>query len=305
MTECIQVLEDLFKQEADGSVENRPTTELSLPKGILRLKAGGTYGLNTFGFKAYPAGGRYLVFVYDLDTGLEGIVEARGLTEERTGAVTALGTRYMARPESSTLGIIGSGREARAQLTYLAGTLPLTNVRVFSRSPEKRQEFAREMTERLALDVVPVETAAECVRDADVVTTITNANDPVLEGAWLSPRTHINAVGATTPNRRELDDEAVALAQTIVVEHFPQAKEECGELLHAEASGCFSWDKATELHEVVAGSKPGRRSEDEITLFDTIGVGSEDVAIATYALRKAKEQGVGIELPFDPPFRAR
>ena len=300
--ECIQLIEDLFRQEGEGKVENRPTTELKLPKGILRLKAGGTYGLNTFGFKAYPAGGRYLVFVYDLDTGLDGIVEARGLTEARTGAVSALGTRYMARPGSETMGIIGTGREARAQLNYIAKVAPLKLVKAYSRSAENRETFAKEMSGKLGFEVRAVDSAEECVKDVDIVTTITNANAPVMEGAWLSPGTHVNAVGATTPNRRELDDEAVSRAATVVVEHLPQAKEECGELLHAEANGLFSWSQVVELKDVLDGSVKVRSADGDITLFDTIGVGAEDVAVATYALKRARARGVGIELPFEPPY---
>ena len=180
--ECIALIENLFRQESDGTVENRPTTELSLPRGVFRLKAGGTYGMNTFGSKAYAAGGRYLVFVYDLNTGLDGIVESRGLTEHRTGAVSAVGTRYMARPGSSRLGIIGTGREARAQLSYLVRSMPITSVKAFSCKEENRETFARELSAQLSIQVLPAGSAAECVRDVDIVTTITNANDPVMEG---------------------------------------------------------------------------------------------------------------------------
>lgn len=301
-SECVQVIEDLFRDEAKGLVENHPTTELSLPKGVFRLKAGGTYGLNTFGFKAYPAGGRYTIYVYDLDTGLDGVVEARALTEARTGAVSAVGTKHLARPDSSTLGIIGTGREAKSQLTYLAHAMPLRSVKAYSRSAENREAFATEMSAKLGIEVLPVETARECVSDVDIVTTITNANSPVMEGAWLAPGTHINAVGATTPNRRELDVEAVARANTIVVEHLPQAKEECGELLTAIAEGKLTWTDVRELKDIVSGEITGRQSESDITLFDTIGVGAEDVAIATYVIRKAREVGVGIEMPFEPRY---
>ena len=300
--ECNQVIEDLFQHEFEGKVENKPTVELNLPKGIMRIKAGGTYGFNTFGFKAYPAGGRYLVVVYDVDTGLDGFVEARGLTEGRTGAVSAVGTKFMAREDASVMGIIGTGREARAQLTYITPTRPFKLIKAWSRSAENRDTFAKEMTEKLGIEVRAVDTAEECVRDSDVVTTITSANEPVLDGAWLSPGTHINAVGATPPGRRELDDEAVARSATVVVEHLPQAEEECGELLHAAANGRFNWDKVIELRDIIGGKVPGRVNRDDITLFDTIGVGAEDVAVATYLLRKARELDVGIDMPFEPPY---
>ena len=300
--ECNQMLEDLFLHEFQGKVENKPTVELNLPKGIMRIKAGGTYGFNTYGFKAYPAGGRYLVVIYDVDTGLDGFVEARGLTEARTGAVSAVGTKFMSREDSTTMGIIGTGREARAQLTYITAVRPFKLIKAWSRSAENRETFAREMTGKLGIEVVAVETAEECVSNVDVVTTITSASEPVFEGKWLAPGTHINAVGATTPNRRELDDEAVARAATVAVEYLPQASEECGELLHAAANGLFSWSNAIEMKDIVGGKVPGRNNATDITIFDTIGVGAEDVAVATYLLRKARELGVGIDLPFELPY---
>jgi len=300
-----EIIEDLFRQEAAGKVENRPTTELALPRGVFRLKAGGTYHLNTFGFKAYPFGGRYTIFVYDLETGIDGIVEARGLTEVRTGAVSAVATKYMARPASDTMGIIGTGREARAQLASLCLVRPFKRVKAYSRSAENRETFAAEMSKRLEIDVIPVDTGAECARDVDVVTTITSARDPVLEGAWLREGTHINAVGATTPERRELDAEAVERCGTIVVEHLPQAQAECGEILHSVERGRLDWAAVHEMQDIIAGGTPGRRDAAEITLLDSIGVGAEDVALATYILKKAREVGgVGVEMPFEPPYVA-
>ena len=299
-----RVMEDLFRQEAEGKVENKPTVELDLPRGVFRLKAGGTYGLNTFGFKAYPFGGRYLVFVYNLDSGLEGIVEARGLTEVRTGAISALATKYMAKPDAATMGIIGTGREARAQAAALCTVRDLRLIKAFSRSAENRERFAADVSKRTGVDVVPVDSADECVRDVDIVTTITSASEPVFAGRSLSPGTHINAVGATTLDRRELDEDAVERAAVVVVEHLPQAEAELGELHAAAKGGKFRWDAVVELKDVVSGAVPGRQSRDDITLFDSIGVGAEDVALATLALEKARERSAGIEMPFEPPYVA-
>jgi ornithine cyclodeaminase len=158
------------------------------------------------------------------------------------------------------------------------------------------------MSEKHGIEVVPVDSGEACVSEADVVTTITSANEPVLLGQWLRPGTHINAVGATSMNRREIDEEAVGRSTTIIVEHLPQAEAELGELHYAAKMGRFSWDTVRELKDVVGGAMPGRRSDDEITLFDSIGVGAEDVALATYALKKARERSIGIEMPFEPPY---
>ena len=300
--ECNKVIEELFVQEAAGKVENRPTVELSLPKGVFRIKAGTALHLNCFGYKAYPFGGRYMVYVYDLDTGLDGVVEARGLTEARTGAVTAIGTKYMARPDATTAGMIGTGREARAQLTYIASVRPLTKVWCYSRDAEHRREYAADMSQRLGIEVIAAESGREAVQDADIVTTITNASQPVLLGEWLREGTHINGVGATSMSRRELDEHAVAKCGTVIVEHLPQASAELGELHYAANLGMFDWSKVREMKDVVSGTVKGRNSASEITLFDTIGVGAEDVAMAAYFLKKARAMGVGQEMPFEPPY---
>jgi ornithine cyclodeaminase/alanine dehydrogenase-like protein (mu-crystallin family) len=295
--EAAEHIEQLFRQEADGQVVNRPTTELPLPRGFFRLKAGMTPGFGSYGFKAYGTG-RYTVFVYNIENNaLAGVVDAYGLTEIRTAAVSAVGARYMARAGSRTLGIIGTGREARAQVPAICAVMPIRSVKAYSRSEEHRQLYATEMRERLGIEVVPVANGEECVRDSDIVVTMTNARDPVLEGAWLSPGTFICAVGATTPERRELDEEAVRRAGTIVVEHMPQAQAECGELRHAVELGDLRWDRVTELKDLVSGRVAGRQNASEITLFDTIGIGSEDVALATYALAKARKLECGTELP--------
>jgi alanine dehydrogenase len=295
--EAAEQIELLFRQEGEGNVVNRPTTELPLPRGFFRLKAGMTPGFGSYGFKAYGTG-RYTVFVYNItNNALEGVVDAYGLTEIRTAAVSAVGARYMARPDSRTLGIIGTGREARAQVPAICAAIPIERVKAYSRSEEHRETYAREMRHRLGIDVSAVGTGEECVRGSDIVVTMTNAREPVLEGAWLTPGAFICAVGATTPERRELDEEAVRRAGTIVIEHLPQAQAECGELRHAVAIGDLTWDRVVELKDIVSGQVPGRDSADEITLFDTIGIGSEDVALATYALAKARELGGGVELP--------
>jgi ornithine cyclodeaminase/alanine dehydrogenase-like protein (mu-crystallin family) len=230
------------------------------------------------------------------------MVEARGLTEARTGAVSAVGTKYMAREDSTTMGIIGTGREARAQLTYIVPTRPFKLIKAYSRNAENRETFAREMSEKLGVEVVPVATSTEAAKDVDVLTTITSTSEPVFDGNDLSLGTHINAVGATTMNRREIDETAVSRSDVVVVEHLPQAEAELGELHYAADRGLFDWGKVIELKDIVGGAKKGRNGASEITLFDTIGVGAEDVAVATFLLKKARELGVGTELPFEPPY---
>jgi alanine dehydrogenase len=299
MEECVQVTEEVFLHEAQGKAEHKPTTEFHFPNGgFFRLKAGGTYGYNTLGWKAYgSAGKRRIVFVYDLQTGLDGIVDSMWLTQMRTGAVSAVATKYMARPEAATLGIIGTGKEAPTQLAAIQCVRPLKQVKVYSRTPEHRETFAAETSRRMGLDIEAVSSAEACVRDVDIVVTMTSTREPVVSGGWLGQGTHINGVGATGVYRRELDEDAVARCSTVVVEHLPMAREECGELIYAANRGRLQWSLVRELKDLVSGALPGRSKPEDITLFDSIGIGSEDVAIASFLLKKARASSVGTPLP--------
>ena len=143
------------------------------------------------------------------------------------------------------------------------------------------------------------------MRDSDIVLTITSANEPILDGTWLAPGTFVCGVGATGPKRRELDDEAVSLASTVVVEHLRTARDECGELIHAITEHRLHWDGVHELKDIVSGATPGRKHDDDITLFTSVGTGAEDVAMAAFVLKAAKAKGMGLELPIPPPTMRR
>jgi alanine dehydrogenase len=299
MEECVQETERVFLHEAEGRAEHKPTHEFHFPQGgFLRLKAGACYGYNTLGWKAYgTAGRRRIVYVYNLQTGLDGILDAMWLTQMRTGAVSAVATKYMARPESSTVGIIGSGKEAPTQLAAIHCVRPLKHVKVYSRTKEHRERFAADVSRQMGVAIDPVDSAEECVRDVDIVVTMTSARDPIVSGPWLAEGTHINGVGATGIYRRELDEDAVARCAVVAVEHLPVAHEECGELIYAAIRGKLQWSLVRELKDLVSGTIPGRGRPEDITLFDSIGIGSEDVAIATYLLAKARARSAGTVLP--------
>ncbi len=299
--DCAAIIEKLCLDDARGMAEQTQTTELHLPRGPFRVKVGGAYGFNSYGLKAYLGNAGYRVFAYDLDAGFAGIVEAFALTEMRTGAVSAVATKYLARPEADTLGIIGTGREARAQLEAVSGVRKLRKVKAYSRTPENRLAYAKEMSQKLELDVEPVESAEECARDCDIVLTITSANDPVLKGEWLSEGTFVCGVGATGVYRRELDEEVIGRAETVVVESLPVAESECGDLIYAAARGKLRWNQVLELKDVVGGRAPKSTNPRAITIFDSIGTGAQDVAIASEAIKKARQSGIGVELPLSPP----
>ena len=303
--ECAEIIEKLCRDDAKGMAEQTPTTELHLPKGPFRVKVGGAYGFNAYGLKAYLGNAGYRVLVYDLDDGFAGLVEAFAMTELRTGAVSAIAAKYLARADAGTLGIIGTGREARSQIEAISRVRKLSLVKAYSRGEENRMAYAKEMSEKLGLDVQPVASAEECVRGSDIVVTITSANEPVLKGEWLSEGAFVCGVGATGVYRRELDEDAIARAEVVVVESLPVAESECGDLMYAVARGRLRWNQVVELKDIVSGRVPARSGQGAITLFDSIGTGAQDVAIAAEAIRKARAAGVGVVLPLPPPTTRR
>lgn len=302
MDECVEVLDQAFAHAGAGQVDLKPRSRIRMPNGFFHFMAAADAEQKVFGYKAYPsmgAGNKFLVMLYDYDTGnLLSCMEAGRLGQIRTGAASGLATRYMARADAASVAVIGSGFQARTQLEAVCTVRGIKQARVYSRRAERREEFATQMSERLNLEVTPAESGQQCVEGADVVIVITPARDPVLEGEWLAPGTHINAAGGNHWMRREIDEATVLRSDVIVVDDLEQAKMECGDLIWPEGRGAFRWDMAHELQDVVAGRVSGRTSEQSITLFESMGVALEDIAAAQLVYTKAKEQGIGQELPF-------
>ena len=199
-------------------------------------------------------------------------MDGRLITEMRTAAVSAVATDVLARADASVLAILGSGVQARSHLEALRTVRKFREVRVWS--PRNSIEFARQFS------VSAAASAEEAVRGADVIVVVTSATTPVLMGEWLSPGAHINAVGATRPTWRELDDDVLRKAR-IYVESREAAMKESGDII--AAGHIFG-----EIGEVVAGSKPGRESDEEITLFKSVGVAVEDIVAANLVYQRSE-----------------
>jgi len=292
--ECIDVMEDLFRQEAQGLVENFPRKRIRYPKANFTLMGGTVLGSGVYGVRHSN-----VTLLYSTETGaLDAVIRPGSMAWIRTGAASGLATKYMAREDASVAGIIGTGRQAVTQIEAVCAVRPITRVKVYSRSEENRVKFAAEMRERLNIDIEPVGTAEACVRGSDVLITITNARDPVFDGAHLEPGIHVNAAGSNNPMHREVDEKTLQRAEVVAVDDLEQAKIECGEMIYAVDRGFYRWRQAVELHEVVSGKVSGRPRADAITLFESQGVGIEDIAACAYVLQKARAQGIGTELPF-------
>lgn len=224
------------------------------------------------------------------------ILDAARVTAVRTAAVSAVATRLLAREDAGDLSILGTGVQAEAHLAALRLVRDVRRVRVWGRDPGRAAEFAARMREAHGGGVEAVASAREAVASADLVCTATAAREPILEGAWLSPGAHVNAVGSSTPQARELDAAAVARAR-LFVDRRESALAEAGDFLRARDEGAVD-DSAiqAELGEVLAGA-PGRRSEAEITLFKSVGLGLFDLFAAQLAYERAVRLGVGTPLP--------
>lgn len=300
LDDVIDTVERAFAEAAAGRAVNRPRQRVQVEGGVLHVMAAGLPAWGVLGLKSYATtrgGRRFIGLLYGLDDGrLLAMMEADTLGQLRTGAASAVATKYLARPEAGTLGLIGTGWQARSQAAAIARVRPIALVKAYSRTPERREAFAEEMTAELGAQVVAVDAPEEAVRDADIVTTITSARDPVVQGAWLRPGVHVNAAGANALPRREIDTGVVTRAARIVVDSREQARLEAAELTVPVEEGLLTWDRVAELAEVVGGQVPGRQGPEEITLFKSLGIALEDVAVMHLVYHRACERGVGEEI---------
>ena len=234
------------------------------------------------------------VLLFETERGrLLAIMDASSITAIRTAAVSGVATRLLARPEASTLALLGSGVQAATHLEAVALVRPLQHVRVWSRDAAHAARLATAARARHAFEITVAATAREAVVGADIVCTVTSSRTPVLEGEWLAPGAHVNAVGASLAATRELDTAAVARAR-VYVDRRESAAHEAGDLLIPRAEGAIGDDHVRgEIGEVIVGGQPGRRSPDEITLFKSLGLAVEDVAAAHHVFARARETGAG------------
>jgi alanine dehydrogenase len=303
MPMALEAVEEVSRKQATGEVIVHARRRFELPAGgFFHYMAAADF---TGGFVAmkqytYVRGKiRFLVPLYDINTGdLLAMIEADYMGQIRTGAASGVATKYLARRDAHTAAIIGTGGQARTQLEGIAAVRKLESARVYGRNPERRQKFAHEMTERLGIPVQPAESAAEAVRDVDVICTATTASQPVLHGEDLSAGMHINAIGANQAQKRELDYQAVAAADVIVVDSVEQSRQEAGDLIIAFRGDQTCWTGVKKLSDIVAGKTAGRTSESEITLFKSNGIASWDLPVAVRVYALARQKGLGRELPF-------
>lgn len=298
MGSCIRVLEDAFKDKAEGEAANLPRRRLPFNGKRFMIMASTMSRKGWCGFKVYGVGGGQDVVLYKAGEGIVAVLRSNRLGQVRTGAASGLATKYMARADACRLGCFGTGHQAETQILAVAQVRKLESIHVYGRDSEKRKTFAHRMSKLLGQDVRPVDSAADAVKGRDIIITMTNSSQPVFDGKLLEPGTHINAAGANTRIKRELDETAVTRAGLIATDDIEGARIECGDLSWPIDLGQMAWEKVCELAPIVAGLMPGRRSEEEITLFESQGIALEDVAAASLIYERAVERGIGVTLPF-------
>jgi ornithine cyclodeaminase/alanine dehydrogenase-like protein (mu-crystallin family) len=302
MKHALEAVEECFVRQANGDVAVEPRRRIEFAeRAFLHSMAAADRAGGYFGAKLYTTGrgpARFLVLLYSAGTSrLLALIEADALGQLRTGAASGVATKFLARADARTVGMIGTGYQARTQLEAIAAVRRLATVHAFGRDPGRRSEFAREMSARLGLGVEPAESAERAVREADIVVTATSASRPVLEGKWLAEGAHVNAMGANWPHKRELDDEAARRAAVIAVDSLAAAKLEAGDLIQAFAGDPARWGAVRELAGIVAGRAAGRTGAKEITMFKSVGIAAWDVAVAARVYESAVAEKRGVQTP--------
>ena len=303
MSLALEAVEAATRQQAEGTAINQPRRRLSPKHGVfLHYMAAADTVRDYLGMKIYASGPQGIRFLVPLFRGSTGeplaLIEADYLGQMRTGAASGIATRWLARQDAEKAGIIGTGLQARTQLEAICHVREIRSIRAYGRDPARRTAFGAEMSERLKVPVMAVESAQEAVAGADIVVTATTAKEPVLKGEWLEEGSHINAIGANMALRRELDDQAVSRAGLIVTDSKEQATEEAGDLIQTFAKDPARWASVLELSEIIGKGHPGRSSEKQITLFKSNGIAIWDVVTAGRLYELALDRRVGCSVEF-------
>jgi len=301
MPEAIAAVEEAFAAQASGGAMNHPRERFFLPHGVLHHMAAALPIKGVMGTKTYTSfrlGTRFYMQLFSSESGeLLAYLEADKLGQMRTGAATGVAAKYLARPDATGATIFGTGWQAEAQAEAILAVRPeIRNVFVYSRDRLHREEFCREMTRRCNIHFAAATSAEEATRETEIIVCATSATEPFLKGEWLSPGDFVAAVGANRLSAQEIDENVVANADIIAVDDPVQAQTEAAELIFAHERRRLAWERVTPLSAIVAGQASGRENPAQVTLFKSLGIAIEDVAVAALVYEKAKAMGVGQEM---------
>ncbi|MFB3854588.1 MAG: ornithine cyclodeaminase family protein [Vicinamibacterales bacterium] len=313
MPDAIAAVEKAFRELAAGQVDMPQRAAVHVPahRGLhLSMPAwvgGGVSGLGVKIVTVYPDNPSKhhlptvlaIVLLNDPETGNPvALMDAGYMTAVRTGAVSGVATKYMARADAQTVGVFGAGVQAETQLEAMCAVRKIRSATVYDVDAGRAKDYASRMSARCSIDVVAAQNARDAVEGQDIVVTASTAREPVFDGRWLAAGQHINAVGAHTPSTRELDTATVVRSR--VVADLPEAcLVEAGELIIPISEGAIGKDHIRGgLGDVVSGAIPGRQADADITLFKSVGLALQDVAVARLVYDRARGNGAGKEFSF-------
>jgi ornithine cyclodeaminase/alanine dehydrogenase-like protein (mu-crystallin family) len=307
MHECIDEMAGVLAALSRGEAV-QPLRTVLRPEGAAGLLAvmpayrggsDGAFGVKVVGvFAGNLAAGKDahqgLVALFSAETGEPlALINASAVTAIRTAAVSGVATRALARGDAGDLALVGASVQARTHLAAMAAVRSIRRCRIVSLRPERARAFVAEMARLFPFSLEAVDTVEDAVRGADLIVTATSAAQPVLRREWLSPGAHLNAVGASLPDRREVDGATMA-ASRLFVDRRESTLREAGDYLMALAEGAIREGHIqAEIGDVLLGRHPGRTSPEEITLFKSLGLAVEDLAAAALLHRRAGESGAG------------
>ena len=301
MRTAIESVRRAFEALGEGQAENMPRRRVAAPGLILHNMHAAAGYLGVAGAKVYSTTRAAAVFhllLYDAAGGrLLAMIEADHLGRLRTGAASGVATELMARPEASTVGLFGTGRQAQTQLEAVCAVRRVSRVDVFGRDADRCAEFADEMAGSLGVEVAPALRPDLAVMEKDVVITATSAKTPLFDARLLGDGTHLNVIGSNFLHKAEIDVETVRRADVIVCDSIDACRLEAGDFVAAIEAGVTCYENMHELADVVAGRAPGRARTEDVTLFKSVGLAIEDVALGHEVLRRARAAGIGQELP--------
>jgi len=277
---------------------NIPRARAQTDHAMLHTMAATVKALGVMGSKVYATSrknaGQFLVSLFDGRTGmLLCLMQADYLGQMRTGAASGIATQIMARPDAAEVGVYGSGKQARTQLLAVCKVRKVRRACVYSPNEDHRKSFCSEMSERCETEVVPVGRPEQAAEDKDVIITATTSREPVLNGQWIAQGAHINAVGSNFLGKAELDVVAIRRCNDVVVDSKDQARLEAGDFQQAFEDGSLHWSDVRELGQVIVGRYPVRKHAQDVTLFKSLGIAVEDVAVAARVYARAQVEGIG------------
>ena len=303
MPECLEIVEQAFRELASGQARNIPRARASMPGAMLHTMSASAEYLGVLGWKAYTStkqGLRFHVALYSAESGeCLSLIQADWLGQLRTGASTGVACRSLLPSGPKTVGLFGTGTQARTQLLAICAATDVEHAFVFGRDESRRAEFARRMAAETGCSVEAASSPTEAARDRDIVVTATTSKTPVVTSEDISASTLVCAIGSNFKRKQEVDTPTVERSRLVVADQIEQCRIEAGELIAAADAGLLNWDEVVELGSLLTRDPPITESENgpgDLLFYKSVGLAVQDVALAHVIYQKAVERGLGIEL---------